>query len=74
MNPDCSRLERLECLPYNVTDRTNYFVVDPDIFTVKLDHALYVPGRDTSSGNGQMTGELLQHDGGEVDVCRGVLG
>ena len=68
--PECLDLCTSECF-YANTSWEYFYVADPEMFTLRVDHTVNVPDFRLSQTTEQMTGKMLDWNGTEVDPCDG---
>ena len=65
---DCDALARPEC-GYLTSLEVSYYVAEPELFTVWIDHTMSVPEYGISKSSSDMEGALLNLDGDWLDPC-----
>jgi len=65
---NCTNLLHPGCI-YETVQTESYYVAQPELFTVLIDHSIAVPTLDIYRSAQTMTGTLLDPDGNPVDTC-----
>lgn len=65
----CETMSKPSCLPYEESNETSFFVADVEYFTLKLEHAVYLPDLRDSIPGSSLSGKLLSAKDEEIDPC-----